>query len=142
MNQTNHHALIGLWKLKQYVVEVQETGEKLFTLGEHPNGYATFTQDGHVMVTLAAQDRAPAVTDADSTELLKTLVAYAGTYRLEGDEWITHVEVAWNPSWVGTEQRRFFTMTGNSMEVKTTWRVMPNWQSIGMQRSILTFVKM
>ena len=141
MNEQKSHALIGLWKLKQYVVEVQETGEKIFTLGEHPTGYANFTQDGHVMVTLAAQDRMPAVTDTDSTDLLKTLVAYAGTYRLEGDEWITKVEVAWNPSWVGTEQRRIFTMTGDNMEVKTTWRIMPNWQSIGMQRSILTFTK-
>src|SRR5207249_6818262 len=40
--------------------------------------------------------------------LLNTLVAYTGTYRLEGDEWITNVDVAWNPEWVGTEQKRFF----------------------------------
>jgi hypothetical protein len=45
--------------------------------------------------------------DRDSAvpaELFTTLIAYAGTYRLEGDKWTTKVEVAWIPEWVGTEQ--------------------------------------
>ena len=27
-----------------------------------------------------------------------------GTYRLEGDKWITKVEVAWNPDWLNPEK--------------------------------------
>jgi hypothetical protein len=33
--------------------------------------------------------------------------AYTGTYCVEGDKWITKVEVAWNPEWVGSEQTFF-----------------------------------
>ena len=68
--------------------------------------------------------------------LLNTLVAYTGTYRVEGDKWITKVEVAWNPEWVGSEQTRFFKLDRDRLRVL---RVMPNWADKGMTRSILSF---
>ncbi len=51
--------------------------------------------------------------------------AYTGTYRLEGDKWVTSVEVAWNREWVGTEQSRSYKIDGNLIQVLTPWRVMP-----------------
>jgi hypothetical protein len=72
-------------------------------------------------------------------ELSSTLVAYTGTYRVEGDKWITKVEVAWNPEWVGTEQVRSFKVENGRLQVLTPWRVMPNWADKGMTRSIVTF---
>jgi hypothetical protein len=70
---------------------------------------------------------------------LNTLVAYSGTYTVEGDKWITNVEVAWNPEWVGTKQIRDFKLDGEQLMVLTPWRVMPNWPDKGMTRSIVTF---
>jgi hypothetical protein len=55
------------------------------------------------------------------------------------DRWITKVDVAWNPEWVGTEQARTFKVQGDRLQVLTPWRVMPNWPEKGMQRSIVTF---
>lgn len=52
---------------------------------------------------------------------LDTLVAYTGTYRVEGDKWITSVEVAWNPAWVGTEQSQSFKVEGDRLQVLTPW---------------------
>ena len=43
-------------------------------------------------------------TDADRAVAFKTMVSYTGIYRIEGDHWITKVDVSWNESWVGTEQ--------------------------------------
>jgi hypothetical protein len=60
-------------------------------------------------------------------------------YRIEGDKWVTKVDVAWNPKWLGTEQTRSFTIDADILEVVTLWRVMPNWPEKGMQRSLLTF---
>ena len=85
--------------------------------------------------------RMPASSSEDSAELLNSLVSYAGTYRIEGNEWITSVQVAWKPDWVNTEQRRQFEIKDNRLRVLTTWRIMPNWADKGLQRSILTFVK-
>jgi len=71
--------------------------------------------------------------------LLNTLISYTGTYRIEGDQWVTKVDAAWNPEWVGTEQRRSFKVDGNRLHVLSVWRVNPNWPEKGMGRGILTF---
>jgi len=134
-------ALVGIWKLFSYEVEVQETGEFFYPLGKNPTGFICITENNHVMVTLTGEDRKPASSSEDSAELLNSLVSYAGTYRIEGKEWITSVQVAWKPDWVNTEQRRQFEIKDNRLRVLTTWRVMPNWADKGLQRSILTFVK-
>jgi hypothetical protein len=75
----------------------------------------------------------------ENSSPLVWLVAYTGTYRVEGDNWITKVEVAWSPEWVGSEQTRFFNLEGNRLKVLSPWRVMPNWPDKGMTRSILNF---
>jgi len=73
-------------------------------MGKHPSGYVIFTPEARVFFVLTGEGRKPAKTAEEKAELLNSLVAYTGTYRVEGDNWITSVEVAWNPAWVGTEQ--------------------------------------
>ena len=133
--------LLGIWKLVSYEVEIQATGQKAPVMGEHPTGYVAFLPEGRVFFVLTGEARKPAKTDQERAELLNTLVAYSGTYRVEGDKWITRVDVAWNPEWVGTEQARSFTVDGDLLQVLTPWRVMPNWADKGMTRSIITFAR-
>jgi hypothetical protein len=135
----DQNSLVGTWKLVSYNVEVQSTGAKTPMMGQHPSGYAAFLSDGHVFFILTAEARKPAKTDKERADLLSTVVAYTGTYTVEGDKWTTHVEVAWNPEWVGTAQVRSFTLNGEHLEVLTPWRIMPNWPDKGMTRSIITF---
>jgi Lipocalin-like domain len=92
-----------------------------------------------VWFVLTGEGRKPAKTVQERADLLSSLIAYTGTYRLEGDTWITKVEVAWNPEWVGTEQKRSFKVDGDRLQVLTPWRLMPNWADKGMTRSIVTF---
>ncbi|MEJ0018215.1 MAG: lipocalin-like domain-containing protein [Acetobacteraceae bacterium] len=134
-------AVRGTWRLQSYVVEVQATGETLPVMGPHPTGYTTFMPDGRVFFVLTADGRKPGKTEQERADLLSTLVAYTGTYRVEGDTWITKVEVAWNPEWVGTEQVRNFRREGDLLQVLTPWRMMPNWADKGMTRSIITFAR-
>jgi Lipocalin-like domain len=129
----------GIWKLVSYEVEIQSTGHIEPVMGQNPTGYVIFTPEGRVMFVLTGEGRKAAKTIQDRAELLNTLVAYTGTYRVEGDKWITKVEVAWNPEWVGTEQTRTFAVDGERLKVVTPWRVMPNWPEKGMQRSLITF---
>ena len=103
--------------------------------------YVLFMPEGRVFFMFTADGRKPATTDAERAKLLGTVIAYTGMYRIEEDKWITKVEVAWNPAWVGTEQKRPFTIEGNRLKVLTPWRVMPNWADKGMTRSIITFEK-
>ncbi len=129
----------GVWKLVSYDVEVQATGEKFPPMGKNPTGYVIFTPEARVWFVLTGDGRKPAKTTEEKAALLDTLIAYTGTYRVEGDNWITSVEVAWNPAWVGTEQKRLFKVEGDRLSVLTPWRVMPNWPEKGMTRSIVTF---
>ena len=129
----------GVWKLVSYEVEIQATGQKEPVMGQHPTGYVIFTPEGRVWFVLTGEGRKPAKTIQERADLLNSLVAYTGTYRIEGDKWITKVEVAWNPEWVGTEQMRFFKVVNDRLQVLTPWRIMPNWAEKGMQRSIVTF---
>jgi Lipocalin-like domain len=131
--------LKGVWRLLSYTLEYQATGRKEPMMGEKPSGYAIFTPEGRAMFVITGEGRKPPSDDKGRAALLNTLVAYTGKYRIEGDRWITKVEVAWNPEWVGTEQQRFFRLDGNRLEVTTPWRIMPNWPEKGMTHSVLVF---
>jgi hypothetical protein len=129
----------GSWRLVSYDVEVQATGEKFPPMGKNPTGYVIFTPEARVWFVLTGDGRKPGKTAEEKAALLSTLVAYTGTYRVENGTWITSVEVAWDPAWVGTEQKRAFKVEGDRLQVLTPWRVMPNWADKGMTRSIITF---
>ncbi len=138
----NTSILVGTWKLNKYEIEIKDTGELIYSMGRSPTGYVIFTSTGYVMVTLTGENRQKAQNDSEKAQLLNTLVAYAGRYRIENSEWVTSVEVAWNPEWVGTEQRRHFEfIENNQLHVTTTWRLMPNWADKGQSRSHLYFEK-
>ena len=122
--------VVGLWQLQSYEVEVQSSGERMTPMGSSPSGYVNFGQDGRVFFMFTAEGH---------RDKLDTLIAYTGRYTLDGDKWTTKVEVAWNPAWVGTSQTRQFALQGDTLKVLTPWRVMPNWASKGMTRSIITF---
>ena len=140
-NDSNTCPTVGTWKLVSYVIEAQESGKILKVMGEQPSGYVAFLPSGRVFFMLTAEGRVP---DPDHSAeghalLLDTMVAYTGRYRIEDDKWITRVEVAWNPEWIGTEQTRHFKLDGNCLQVLTPWRLMPNWAEHGMTRSIISF---
>lgn len=131
--------IVGIWKLVSFEAEIQATGQKEPVMGQKPTGYVIFTPEGRAMFMLTGDGRKAPKTVQDRADLLNSLIAYTGMYRLEEDKWITKVDVAWNPEFVGTEQTRFFKVDGDRLQVLTTWGVHPNWPEKGMQRRILTF---
>ena len=128
-------SVVGTWKLVSYEVEAQASGERGPVMGQSPTGYASFLPEGRVFFMLTGEARKPGKTDRERADLLSTLVAYTGTYRLDGDKWTTSVEVAWNPEWVGTEQVRSFKLEGERLQVLTPWRVMPRQRRCKTRRA-------
>jgi hypothetical protein len=129
----------GAWQLLSYDVEEQANGNTFAPMGDNPSGYVIFTAEGRLSFMLSAEGRQPGSNAEERSALLSSMIAYTGTYRLEDDRWITQVDVAWNPEWVGTEQTRFFAIEGDVLTVHTPWRVMPNWPEKGLTRSIVRF---
>ena len=77
--------------------------------GKRPKGYLVLTPEGRMIGILTSDTRKPGLGDAERAELHKSMVAYSGRYRVEGDQFITTVDVSWNEAWNGTEQRRTYS---------------------------------
>jgi hypothetical protein len=132
--------LLGVWKLEAFEIEFQDTGERTPPFGAHPNGYIIFTAEGRMMALLTAAGRQVPQTDAECAAALRSMYAYSGTYRLEGDRWLTKVDTAWNEAWTGTDQLRFYRFDGEKLVVTTPWGTPVGFE--GRQtRGILTWVK-
>ncbi len=115
--------LLGIWKLVGDEIEFQDTGERR---ARNPKGYLIFTREGRMMALIENEGRKAPQTDDDRALLFRTMFAYSGLYRLERDMWVTTVDVAWNPAWIGTEQVRFYKLEGDRLIVNTAWAPSPN----------------
>jgi hypothetical protein len=132
-------ALIGVWQLLSFQTEFQDGSPKRATFGEHPTGYLIFTREGRLMAVIEAEGRKAPSTDSDRATLLNSLVAYSGKYRIEGNQWITRVDTAWNPVWDGTDQARTFQIVGNRLTVTSMWQPAPNFPGSPLSRGTLLF---
>ncbi|MDI7261620.1 MAG: lipocalin-like domain-containing protein [Thermodesulfobacteriota bacterium] len=123
--------ILGIWQLVSFELEFQPTGEREHIRGKNPTGYIIFTPEGRMMVVLTDEGRKAPKTDQDRADLFKSVIAYTGMYRIEGDKWITKVDVSGNPAWVGTEQARFFRVDGDRLHVISSWLPSPTTGRIG-----------
>ena len=114
----NGNPVLGTWKLKSYVVTAG-TGEKSTPYGEHPIGYLSYSADGRMQAIGTTSGRiAPlyfALTDEERVALHETMFAYAGTYSLEAGKVTHHVDISWNEVWNGTDQVRFYEVSGATL---------------------------
>lgn len=111
--------LLGAWKLLSAVHEDLATKERKQVYGEHPNGYIVFTADGRTFVILTADGRKVPQTEQERAAALISMSAYTGKYRLEGDKFITKVDVASNEAWRGTDQVRSYRIDGKTLYIET-----------------------
>ena len=113
--------ILGTWKLKSFVREVTATGEKINQMGEHPNGYLSYSADGRMYAIITADNRVKPLeanpTDEQRVKLHQTMTAYAGTYTVQADKVIHHVDISWNEAWTGTDQVRFIKLDGNVLTI-------------------------
>ena len=131
--------LIGTWKLLSFENEFQDGRPRSATLlyGQSPTGFIILTAEGRMMAIVEGEGRKPASTDEERAALLRTLLAYSGMYRVEGDKWITKVDVSWNSAYNGTEQVRIFKVDGNRLGVAGPWGPSPNLPGSPTTRAVL-----
>jgi hypothetical protein len=112
--------LVGVWRLvgASYVV-FEGTGERTELLGSSPRAYGIFEPGGRVMMIGQANDRTPGTSTAAMAELFRSMVAYSGKWSIDGEKLVTVVDVAADPSWVGTVQVRYYTFDGRTLSLRT-----------------------
>ena len=107
--------LVGVWKITAFQVQPEGSSERHNIYDDHPSGYLIITAEGRMMTLLTASERAP---DAPLDALFNTMNGYSGQYRLQGaDTFVTKVDTAWHPAWVGSEQVRHFKLDGNTLSI-------------------------
>jgi Lipocalin-like domain len=111
--------LMGTWKLVSAEREDVGSGARSAYLGEDPSGYLHYLPDGRMMAIITRGGRkAPAGRVANAAEaeaLIRSMVAYGGTYRCEGDKVIHDCDISWNQSFTGTQQVRTMTFDGDRL---------------------------
>ena len=115
--------ILGTWKLQSMIFEATATGKRSSPFGDHPSGYLSYSLDGRMYAIGAAEDRPKphdlVPTDAEKSKLYESMFAYAGTYSVEGEKVIHHVDISLDQSWTGTDLVRFYKLNNNALTITT-----------------------
>jgi Lipocalin-like domain len=116
---TKQAALLGTWRMVSWEREFIATGEKLDALGPDPVGYITYGPDGRMHAIVVSRDRAAPSTlpprDDEKVRLFDSMLAYAGTYTLDSEQVVYHLDISWNQAWTDTDQIRFYRIEGHRL---------------------------
>lgn len=118
--------IIGTWKLVSVMYEDQETKALTPVMGDNPRGYQIATPDGRWLALATPAGRKIPESDVERAHAFRTMIAYSGRYRIEGNRITTKVEVSWNESWVGGEQVRYIRFEGEKLFIESPPMPHPN----------------
>lgn len=113
--------LVGTWRLDSAYFMAQTTGDRVDILGANPSGYFMLEPSGRMITLMTSDARTRDAAAGDTTALFKSMIAYTGRVAFDGEDVVvTHVDGAWDPTWVGTEQARHFALEGNRLSLRST----------------------
>ena len=113
--------LAGSWTLVSSVIE--QSGAKIEPFGPNPRGSLILEANGRYLAMVAraglpkiAANTPLGGTAEENNAIVTGTVAHFGTYVVGADKTITfHIETASYPNWDGTEQKRTFTLAGDTL---------------------------
>jgi hypothetical protein len=104
--------LIGTWRLVEWTFTVDDS-RPTRPWGGNPAGLLTYTADGRMSASLMSLGRPAAPTRTLSAAPVDIRAAaaagylsYAGSYSMDGDDVLHHIELSLMPNWVGKTERR------------------------------------
>lgn len=124
---TSTNPFAGTWRLVSAHAE-SDSGRKPSPLGEVVLGQIMYDDAGHMSAQLMADGRArfssnnPEQTPAEEFKTaFLSYTSYYGTYLIDAAAGTVthHVEGASAPSWVGSDQLRYFQLDGRRLTLKT-----------------------
>jgi hypothetical protein len=131
-------ALLGTWKMISWKREIIATGEKVDALGPDPVGYINYGPDGRFYALVVSKDRPrPAAlppSEGEKLKLFSSMLAYAGTYSVDDEKAVHHVDASWNQAWTGTEQVRFYKLEGDRLTISGAPATDPHTGQEGIHR--------
>jgi Lipocalin-like domain len=120
------HPLVGAWRLRDWVA-VDDDGSTTRPMGEDPNGLLIYSADGSMLTVLGRGDRPRFAgddiaggTDEERSLAFSTCVAYGGRFSIAGEHVVHRVETSLFPNWIGTEQRRQWSLGDDGRDLVLT----------------------
>jgi hypothetical protein len=116
-------ALLGTWNMTSWKREIVATGETIGALGPDPIGYINYGPDGRFYALVVSRNRLTPATlppsDAEKLKLFDSMLAYAGTYSVDDEKAIHHVDASWNQAMTGTDQVRIYKLEGDKLTIRS-----------------------
>src|SRR2546430_1646074 len=109
--------LIGRWRLISFEVRTEDDHVS-YPLGRDAIGYLTYTANGYVFLAMmkpncprfSSEDPSKA-SPQEKVAAFDTYMTYCGTYVLQGDRVIHHLELSPFPNWIGSDFERIVNLT-------------------------------
>jgi hypothetical protein len=115
--------LVGSWTLIS--VKVDQGGQMVEPFGANPKGALMFDRNGRFSIVISRSDlpkitsnNRMAGTEEENKAIVHGSIAYFGTYTVSAEDrlFIFHIEGGTFPNWVGTDQKRIFSITGDELK--------------------------
>ena len=117
--------LTGTWRVISVNTEFQLSGQREPAFGPEPSGFFVFTAEDRAIALITAKERQPGNSLEHLAALCRSMMAYSGPFRVEGDKLIIDVDISSNQAWTGGAQQRFIKIAGDTMEMVTPWMPSP-----------------
>jgi hypothetical protein len=105
--------LLGVWLLRSAYLQRVDTGEKIVQYGDSPRGVLILHEGGRMAAIIT-----PSHQSGDAPPPRRKLLAYSGRYRIEPpNRFVTDVDIAWIPSWIGTPRGRNFSFRDGMLDI-------------------------
>jgi hypothetical protein len=119
--QTNEE-IYGTWRLLSWTRHLVGTGENVEVFGKAPHGFLNYGRDGRMLVMIVKENRPKPtelakMSDQERAELFKTMLAYGGRFRIDGNRVVHNVDISSNETWTGTAQVRNFRIEGRRLTI-------------------------
>jgi len=115
--------LIGTWTLVSAVREEIPSGARTNLFGDAPRGFLTYGADGRMLALITRGDRKPPAANrasaAEAEALFRSMLGYGGTYSIAGNEVTHQVDISWNESFTGSQQKRLVDLDGDILRLST-----------------------
>lgn len=118
--------IVGTWRLVAATQRMADGTERPDpNVGAHARGYIIYTATGQVCALLGNRDRPRWAVDGEPTAaealaIPANMVAYCGTYTVDeaGGFVVHHVQIDLSPNRVGTDRKRFFSISGDRLVLR------------------------
>jgi hypothetical protein len=140
MMGSNNEALVGTWRLVSCFMGDVETNEQKLVWGKHPNGFIVMTSECRWIVIQTAEGRTAPKTDEDRAAASRSMLAYSGKYRTEGNKIVINADIAADESWNRKEQARYFKIEGDQLHIEAAPQRYANFGD-RLMRAILIWVR-